>query len=66
MWGGAGADARAEPLSEGENIQLLEKVISDQRGILSKVFNTSDVSTIPQMWCLCESSPLFHAGRPRR
>ncbi|KAI0651150.1 hypothetical protein C8Q79DRAFT_1004466 [Trametes meyenii] len=40
------------PLSEGENVQLLEKVVSDQRQILMNVFNTSDVTTIPQVWTL--------------
>ncbi|KAI0772430.1 hypothetical protein BD413DRAFT_42662 [Trametes elegans] len=38
--------------SEGNNIALLEKVVSDQRQILSNVFNTSDVTTIPQVWTL--------------
>ncbi|KAL5526413.1 hypothetical protein ACEPAF_8136 [Sanghuangporus sanghuang] len=40
------------PLSEGTNIDLLEKVISDQRQILMDVFNTTDVTDIPQMWAL--------------
>ncbi|OCH92535.1 hypothetical protein OBBRIDRAFT_726547 [Obba rivulosa] len=34
------------------DITLLEQIVSDQRTILSNVFNTSDVTTIPQMWCL--------------
>lgn len=48
------------PLSEGQNVQLLEKVISDQRTILSTVFNTSDVSDIPQMWCLYKEVEGFY------
>ena len=44
----------SEPLSEGQDIGLLEQVISDQRQILSTVYPTTNVSTIPQMWCLCE------------
>ncbi|KAI0324107.1 hypothetical protein GY45DRAFT_1331893 [Cubamyces sp. BRFM 1775] len=40
------------PLSEGQNIQLLEQVVSDQRQILMDVFNTSDVTAIPQVWTL--------------
>ncbi|KAF5381526.1 hypothetical protein D9757_008168 [Collybiopsis confluens] len=34
------------------SIQLLEKIISDQRGIFANVFNTTDVTTIPQVWTL--------------
>ncbi|EIN14686.1 hypothetical protein PUNSTDRAFT_96714 [Punctularia strigosozonata HHB-11173 SS5] len=40
------------PLGEGQNIQLLEQVVADQRTILSTVFNTSDVAQIPQVWTL--------------
>ncbi|KAI0791027.1 hypothetical protein C8Q75DRAFT_890923 [Abortiporus biennis] len=40
------------PLSETTNIDLLEKVVSDQRQILTDVFNGTDITTIPQMWCL--------------
>ncbi|TCD67740.1 hypothetical protein EIP91_011982 [Steccherinum ochraceum] len=40
------------PLSETENIDLLEQIVSDQRQILTDVFNGTDVSTIPQLWCL--------------
>ena len=47
------------PLSEGQDISLLEQVISDQRQILSDVFNTTDVTTIPQMWCLCKEVHVF-------
>ncbi|CDO68754.1 Glycoside Hydrolase Family 115 protein [Trametes cinnabarina] len=36
----------------GQNIQLLEKVVSDQRQILMDVYNTSDVTHIPQVWTL--------------
>ena len=42
------------PLSEETNINLLEKVVADQRQILMDVFNESDVSAIPQIWALCE------------
>ncbi|KAH8077106.1 hypothetical protein BXZ70DRAFT_708274 [Cristinia sonorae] len=40
------------PLSEEENVDLLEKIVSDQRQILTDVFNGTDVTTIPQLWCL--------------
>lgn len=28
--------------------------MSDQRGLLMEVFNTTDVTTIPQVWTLCK------------
>lgn len=43
------------PLSEDQNIVLLEKVVADQRTLLADVFNTTDVTTIPQVWTLCTS-----------
>lgn len=43
------------PLSEDTNIQLLEGVIADQAEILKEVYDTDDVSSIPQVWTLCES-----------
>ncbi len=44
------------PLSEGQNIDLLEEIVADQRQLLMDVFNTTDVSAIPQVWTLCNSS----------
>ena len=43
------------PLSDETNIELLTQIVADERQILSDVFNTSDVTTIPQIWTLCES-----------
>jgi hypothetical protein len=43
-----------EPLAEGQNIELLEKIIQTQRDILTNAFPNASVTTIPQMWCLCE------------
>ncbi|EJD06971.1 uncharacterized protein FOMMEDRAFT_131740 [Fomitiporia mediterranea MF3/22] len=40
------------PASEGTDIQLLEKIMSDQRQILMSVYNTTDVTDIPQAWAL--------------
>ncbi|KAI0693088.1 hypothetical protein C8T65DRAFT_668723 [Cerioporus squamosus] len=40
------------PLSEGQNVQLLEQIVADQRQLLMDVFNTTDVTTIPQVWTL--------------
>ncbi|KAG6826018.1 hypothetical protein H0H92_001436 [Tricholoma furcatifolium] len=39
------------PLSQNTDISLLEQVISDQTNILESVYG-SDVSAIPQIWCL--------------
>ncbi|KAI0826133.1 hypothetical protein BC629DRAFT_1276143 [Irpex lacteus] len=51
------------PLSPTMDIPGLEAVISGQRQILSSVFNTSDVTTIPQMWCLYkEVQGYYEAG----
>ncbi|KAM5532521.1 hypothetical protein V8D89_013808 [Ganoderma adspersum] len=40
------------PLAGGTNIELLEKIVSDQRNLLKEVFKTTDLSTIPQVWTL--------------
>ena len=47
------------PLSEDQNIELMETIVSDQRDLLMDVFNTSDVTTIPQVWTLCTSRSVF-------
>jgi hypothetical protein len=41
------------PLDEDTNIKLLQKVVEDQRKILTDVYNGTDVATIPQLWALC-------------
>lgn len=48
----------SEPLVADTNVPLLEDIVSTQRQILTDVFNGTDVSTIPQMWCLCRFIPL--------
>ncbi len=35
----------------------MEKIVSDQRDLFKQVFNTSDMSTIPQVWALCKCWP---------
>ena len=42
------------PLSETTDISLLESVIGNQTLILQTVYNTTDVSMIPQIWTLCQ------------
>ncbi|PCH43136.1 glycoside hydrolase family 115 protein [Wolfiporia cocos MD-104 SS10] len=41
-----------EPLAGGQDIPLLETIISNQRTILSNTYPGINVTTIPQMWCL--------------
>jgi hypothetical protein len=40
-----------EPMSEESNIKLLEKIISDQRSIISKI-SGKDAAKTPQVWAL--------------
>ncbi|KAF8601248.1 hypothetical protein BDV93DRAFT_538575 [Ceratobasidium sp. AG-I] len=40
------------PLEESTNVKNLEAVVDAQRKIISQVYNKSDASTIPQVWCL--------------
>ena len=42
------------PLSETTDISLLESVVGNQTQILQTVYNTTDVSAIPQIWTLCQ------------
>lgn len=39
-------------LSEGVVTELLEKVVADQRQILTDVLKVDDLSKVPQVWCL--------------
>ncbi|TFY67375.1 hypothetical protein EVG20_g3969 [Dentipellis fragilis] len=40
------------PLSATDAIGSLKQVVSDQRQILTNVYNGTNVTSIPQMWCL--------------
>jgi hypothetical protein len=40
-----------EPMSESENISLLETIVKDQRGIISQAFN-KPAEQVPQVWAL--------------
>jgi Glycosyl hydrolase family 115 len=47
---------------EAQNIALLEKIVSDQRRIIAEEVN-SDVSAVPQLWCLYkEVQDYYEAG----
>jgi hypothetical protein len=49
-----------EPMSEGENIGLLEKIVRDQRQIISTVFDDRDVTEVPQVWALYKEVQGFY------
>lgn len=48
------------PMSEGENVQLLEKIVHDQREILSKVNDDKKIEDIPQVWALYKEVQGFY------
>lgn len=49
-----------EPMSEGENIQLLQNIVAQQRSILSDVFSDKPVEKIPQVWCLYKEVQAYY------
>ncbi|MEN0036589.1 MAG: glycosyl hydrolase 115 family protein [Cellvibrio sp.] len=49
-----------EPMSEGDNIELLEKIVSDQRNIISDVFGKEKLSRVPQVWALYKEVQGFY------
>ena len=48
------------PMSEGENVQLLEKIVHDQRDILAKVNEDKELADIPQVWALYKEVQGFY------
>ncbi|MDQ8187537.1 glycosyl hydrolase 115 family protein [Pelagicoccus sp. SDUM812002] len=40
------------PMSETEDIDLLEKIVDAQREILTEVFDDRDITEVPQVWAL--------------
>lgn len=48
------------PMSEGDNIELLQQIVADQREILAKVFDDHDVSEVPQVWALYKEVQGFY------
>ncbi|MDQ8182491.1 glycosyl hydrolase 115 family protein [Pelagicoccus sp. SDUM812005] len=40
------------PMSETEDIDLLEKIVDSQRKILTEVFHDRDITEVPQVWAL--------------
>ncbi len=49
-----------EPMSEGENIDLLQNIVGRQRGILTDVFAPIPVEKIPQVWCLYKEVQAYY------
>ncbi len=49
-----------KPMSEGENIELLETIVRDQREILTKVFTDRDITDVPQVWCLYKEVQAYY------
>jgi len=49
-----------EPMSEGENVQLLERIVHDQREILGNVFGKEKVAEVPQVWALYKEVQGFY------
>src|SRR5690606_42123863 len=53
-----------EPMSEGENVELLEKSVRAQREILTQVFDDRPVTEVPQVWVLYkEVQGFYERGR---
>ncbi|QJR82830.1 glycosyl hydrolase [Alteromonas pelagimontana] len=48
------------PMSEGENVALLEKVVADQRAILAKTFTDRPLADVPQVWTLYKEVQGFY------
>ena len=48
------------PMSEGENIELLELIVKDQRKILAEVFGEENVDKVPQVWCLYKEVQAYY------
>ncbi|HMW47238.1 MAG TPA: glycosyl hydrolase 115 family protein, partial [Cellvibrionaceae bacterium] len=49
-----------QPMSEGENIQLLQNIVERQRAILADVFAPQPVEKIPQVWCLYKEVQAYY------
>ncbi len=48
------------PMSEGDNIDLLERIVRDQREIIASVFGENQVSEVPQVWALYKEVQGFY------
>ncbi|MBC3765427.1 glycosyl hydrolase 115 family protein [Neptunicella marina] len=53
------------PMSETENIGLLEKIVHDQREILKNTFSDRDISDVPQVWTLYKEVQSYYENGMR-
>ena len=53
------------PMSEDENIGLLERIVDDQRKILEEVFDDRDISDVPQVWTLYKEVQSYYENGMR-
>ena len=49
-----------EPMSEGDNIELLQQIVADQRQILQETFNDRPIANVPQVWALYKEVQGFY------
>ena len=49
-----------EPMSEGDNIELLQQIVADQRQILQETFNDRPMASVPQVWALYKEVQGFY------
>ena len=49
-----------EPMSEGDNIELLQQIVADQRQILQETFNDRPIASVPQVWALYKEVQGFY------
>ncbi|SMF24937.1 Glycosyl hydrolase family 115 [Alteromonadaceae bacterium Bs31] len=54
-----------QPMSETENIELLEQIVADQREIFGKVFDDRPVSEVPQVWALYKEVQSYYENGMR-
>lgn len=48
------------PMSEGDNVELLETIVRDQRKILSAQFGQENLNKVPQVWALYKEVQGFY------
>lgn len=50
-------------MAEGQNVELLERIVNDQRKILAEVFDDRPLEEVPQVWALYkEVQDFYEAG----
>ena len=49
-----------EPMSEGDNIELLQQIVADQRRILRETFSDTPLQEVPQVWALYKEVQGFY------